>query len=107
MADIMGRVLSALICSGVPFSAELLGQLAQSGIVPTDPEAGSVFLEDIVDLYRPPDPRNVTVRNERVVFTSGFGLRRQQVAAHQVAHAADFFLPSPGLVHGGPAPPAT
>ena len=107
MGQIMGGVLSALICSSVPFSAQLLGQVSRSGVVPSDPEAGSIFLEDIVDLYLPPDPRDVTVGNERVVFTSGFGLRRQQVAAHQVAHAADFFLRSPGQVDGGPAPPAT
>ena len=58
----------------------------------------------IAQLYVPPDRRNVAVGNERVVFTGGLGQRRQQVASHQVAHAADFFRPGPVVVHEAPPP---
>jgi hypothetical protein len=55
---------------------------------------------DIVQLYLPPDPTNLAIGNERPVFTWGLGQRRQQVAVHQFAHAADLFLPSPEPVQG-------
>jgi hypothetical protein len=112
MGRIMSQVLSALIASRVAFSARFLSRLAESGAFPVDPANGPLFLEAIVQQYWLPDPKNVTVCNEGLVFTGGLGQRRLQVACCRLqptrfAHAADLFRQRPEAVQDAAPPWAT
>jgi hypothetical protein len=89
LADGMGRVVSAVVASGVPIHPALLTQLASVGIEIQSAHDRGIFLEDLVPLYVPANPETVTSRNERVVVTGGFARIAQYVAAQQVFHAGD------------------
>jgi hypothetical protein len=85
----MGRVVSAVVASGVPVHPAPLTQLASVGIEIQSAHDRDSFLGDLVPLYVRANPKTVTSRNERVVVTGGFPRIAQYVAAQQVFHAGD------------------
>jgi hypothetical protein len=94
MADVLGKVLSAFVASGVLVPLALLKDRHTAGVEIRSTNDEAVFLEDLVQLYVPPDPRTVTIRNERVVFIGWCARPSLYAAAHQVVHAGDEVPPA-------------
>jgi hypothetical protein len=83
MADVMGRVVSAVAAGGVPIHRDLWALLASVGIDAHPAHDQDTFLEDLVPLYIQANPQTVSSRNER------FAGIAEYVAAQQVFHAGD------------------
>jgi hypothetical protein len=75
-------------CWSGPYPSRCLGQLASVGIQAHSAYDRDIFLEELVPLHVPTNPKTVSSRNERVVV-SGFARVARYVAAQQVFHAGD------------------
>jgi hypothetical protein len=71
MADVMSRVFSGIVASGIRRSARLQRAVERAGVQSFAPGEEGVFLDDLVPVDIPGNVRLITVRDERVVFTGG------------------------------------